>query len=384
MKARITKRLVDSLKAPGTGRLRCYDDQLPGFGVVVYPSGRKSFVVEYGPASRRRRMTLGRYGPLTVDQARTLAMTRLGEVAHGQDPLSQRQERARVPTVAEWVAEYLEGVRLRKKHPRHDERYLADCKDRWGSRKVSELTRREVELAMRSVGERGHTSANRWLASLRACLNAAVGAGVLQANPAAGIRAFKEAPPRDVTLNDAEYARVVEAIHAETDPHVRGAFLLLLDTGARKSEVLRARWEDIDPDGGLWRIPSPKSGRPQVIPLTPSTLAMLQGIPRVGPWVVPGRDPSKHRADLKSAWARIRDRAGISKVTVHDLRRTFGLHVARRAGLHVASKLLRHSDIRVTERVYAPLGIDGLRDAVQATQDHRGQVIELEKARKAK
>jgi integrase len=77
---------------------------------------------------------------------------------------------------------------------------------------------------------------------------------------------------------------------------------------------------------------------------------------------VPGRDPEYHRADLKDPWEGVRAAARLEGVTIHDLRRTFGLHVARKAGLHIASKLLRHSDIRVTERVSAPLGIDDLRN----------------------
>ena len=87
-------------------------------------------------------------------------------------------------------------------------------------------------------------------------------------NPAMGIRNFREAPPRARVLSDAEFARVVEAFEAIPDPHVRAAFVLLLDTGARKSEALCARWEDFDLEAGIWRIPSPKAGRPQVVPRT--------------------------------------------------------------------------------------------------------------------
>jgi integrase len=84
--------------------------------------------------------------------------------------------------------------------------------------------------------------------------------------------------------------------------------------------------------------------------------------------------------DLRRAWSTVRKAAEVEGVTIHDLRRTFGLHVAKRAGLHVASKLLRHSDIRVTERVYAPLGMDDLRTAVAGMQGERGRVIELRKS----
>lgn len=399
MKARITKRYLDSLQPPERGRLQVYDEGLTGFGVTVFPSGTRSFFVEYGPANRRRRMTLGKYGPLTVDRARDMAQAKLGEVVEGADPLAAREERRKVPTFGAWVDEYLEDVKRRKKRPGRDAAYLAQAKKLWGTRPLDSITRREVKAAMervasqaakraakRSDGEitpNGNTTANRWLASLRACLQHAKRDGLIPENPAWDLRQFREGPPRARVLADSEYLRAVEAIDAYPDPEVRAAFLLLMDTGARKSEVLSARWEDIDLGAGLWRIPSPKAGRPQVVPLGSSTVRLLEGLERRGPWVVPGLDPAKHRADLKRPWKAIREAAELPDVTIHDLRRTFGLHVAKRAGLHVASKLLRHSSVKVTEAVYAPLGLEELREALEGTHEERGKVIELERVRRA-
>lgn len=385
MKAHITKRFVDALKAPESGRTKVYDDTLAGFGLVVHTTGKKGFFVEYGPAKARRRMSLGAFGPLTVDAARELAKEKLGEIAKGGDPLADREAQRAMLTFSEWVAEYLEGVRRRKKQPREDERFLAPraepkkhgkrregpqhpaavIVDRWRNRPIDQITRREIELAMATVAERGNASANRWLGSLRACLAAAMRSGLIPSNPAMGIEQFREAPPRARVLNDDEFKRVVATFDAIVDPHVRAAFVLLMDTGARKSEVLRARWDDIDLERGLWRIPSPKSDRPQTVPLGEGTVAFLREVTRVEPWFVPGKDPTKHRADLRGPWDEVREAASISDVTIHDLRRTFGLHVAKHAGLHIASKLLRHSDVRVTERVYAPLDVDDLRAGLE-------------------
>ena len=401
MKAHLTKRFVDGTEAHPSSDLKVYDDTLTGFGLLVYKSGKRAFFVEWGAAARRRRMVIGAYGVFTVDAARTLAAAKLAEIDAGGDPIAERLKRARIPTYGEWVETYLEGVRRRKKQPRSDELFLGRRADkpkkhgrrvraehpagtiaaRWSLRPVNEITRREVQEAMKLVAVRGQTHANRWLASVRACLQEAVRDNVIESNPAMGIRHFREAPPRARVLSDEEFGRTVAAIGAIEDASVRIAFLVLMDTGARKSEVLRARWQDIDLDGGLWRIPSPKSGRPQMIPLAPDTVALLRTAERLGPWLVPGRDPCQPRTDLKDAWAAVRTVAKLEGVTIHDLRRTFGLHVARKAGLHIASKLLRHSDIRVTERVYAPLGIDDLRTAVADMQGERGKVLELQRAK---
>ncbi len=397
MKAHLTKRFIDGVEIPEEGQVKVYDEKLTGFGLTIFSSGKKSFFVEYGAKGQRRRMTLGQYGRLTPDAAREMAQARLGEVVKGADPLAEREARQAMITFSGWVAEYLKGVRLRKKQPREDERFLAprpepkkhgkrraegEAKhtaaiivDRWANRPLDKITRRDVETAMVEMASRGNTSANRWLAAVRACLSHAVLSGVITTNPAKGIKLFPEAPPRDRVLSDAEFAKVVDLFDEIEDPFERAAFVVLLDTGARKSEVLRARWDDFDLDARLWRIPSPKSGRPQMVPLQEHTVEFLRGVERLGPWLVPGRNPERHRADLRDTWDRIRKAANIHDVTIHDLRRTFGLHVARKAGLHIASKLLRHSDIRVTERVYVPLGLEEMRTALADTQKERDRVV---------
>jgi integrase len=384
VKEKITKRMLDGLKAPEGRQLRVYDTILSGFGVLVGQT-KRSFFVEYGPRDGRQRMTIGVYGALTVDAARTLAQVKLGEVAAGENPMDEREARRAMPTFGEWRDRYLERVRRTKKQPRHDERYLGaplperDDKrganrireeDRvrataaaWAKRPLDRITPAEVSAAMGSIAEHGHTTANRWLASVRACFQEAVDTKVIADNPASAIKAFRENPPRARVLSPAEFDRVVAAFEALPDPFTKAAFVVLLDTGTRKSEVLHARWDDFDLDGGTWRIPSPKAGHPQVVPLAEGTVAYLRAMERLGPWFVPGRDPSRHRENLRSTWDRLRAECGVADVTIHDLRRTFGLHIARKAGLHVASKLLRHSDVRVTERVYAPLGLDDLRAA---------------------
>lgn len=378
MKAKITKRLVDGLPDVAA---KVYDDALTGFGVIVYASGKRAFFVEYGPKGARKRMVLGQYGPMTVEAARALALAKLAEASAGGDPLGERERLAKIPTFPKWRDEYMVEVRRRKKHPRHDEGYLQLAADAWTTLRLDQITRRDVKSAMEAVAARGQTTANRWLTSVRACFQAALRDGLITENPATLIKPFRESAPRSRVLSDEEFGRVIAAFEALPDPFVRAAFVILMDTGARKSEVLTARWEDFDLEGGLWRLPATKSGRPQIIPLTPGTVAYLRTVERIGPWLIPGRDAANHREDLRNGWVDIRKAAGVEDVTIHDLRRTFGLHIARKAGLHIASKLLRHSDIRVTERVYAPLGIDDLRAAVTDMQGDRGKVIELQKAR---
>ncbi len=353
------------------------------------------FFVQYGPHDNRRRMTIGRYGPMTPTQARAKAERMLFNVGEGRDPVAEKAKAHAMPSFSEHVKRYVADISHRKKEPRHDRLYLKHTEDGWGdkragwaSRRLDAITRADVLRTRSRIVERvqgkqagegsGHTAANRWLASVRSCLQAAVDEGLIEHNPAVGIKPYRERPPRDRTLSDKELKRVLKAIDAEPDPHVRAAFLLLIETGARRSEALRARWEDFDFKAGTWRIPSPKAGHPQIVPLPASAAAVLRALPRVGEYLVPGRDPSKHRVDLKKPWDRIREQAEVSNVHIHDIRRTFGLAVSRRAGLQVASRLLRHADVRVTERVYAPLGLDELR---KASERQSKTVVKLRKAK---
>lgn len=372
----ITKRLVDSLPTVKGKREKVYDTKLTGFGVVVYESGKKSFFVEYGPKENRRRFTLGRYGAHTVEQARDKAQEALAQIVSGGDPLTDREERRAMPTFETFADEYLGRVRLRKKQPRHDERYLSDAKVRWGSRPLDEVTRRDVQRAMTELAEKGSTTANRWLASVRACFSEAVRQDMIEANPAVGIALFREAPPRQRTLTDEELTAALAAID-RLETFERSALLLLVETGARKSEVLRARWADVDLDKATWTLPSPKAGRPQAIPLTEDTVELLRSIPRVGPYIIPGRRLDQPRADLKDSWEQVRAEAGLTDVTIHDLRRTFGLAAARKVGIFAASKLLRHSSVRVTEQVYAPVTVEDFRTDAETLRESRSKVLPM-------
>jgi integrase len=267
---KLTKRAVDALAVAtrATGE-RYYDTETRGFGISAFPSGQKVFFIEYGPERRRRRMRLGPFGTLTVEQAREEARQKLADVVKGHDPLEEKEKHRAMPLFKKWVEDYLVDLPLRKKRFDQDVYYLQGTKpgrkrsgkgakgnledkrrkprqseamERWGSRPLDSITRGEVEGLLAHVAEtRGTTTANRCYASLRACFEAAVRVGVLSSNPAVYVRKYRESEPRARVLSDDELKKVREAVDALPDASVRMAFYLLIDTGARKSEVLRAR-----------------------------------------------------------------------------------------------------------------------------------------------
>lgn len=385
---RFTKRTVDAIK-PGPERGRWYyetgDGALRGFVLVAYPTSKVFFVRFRTSGGVRRVVKIGRYGTLTVEEARAKAREALASAELGGDPAEDRRLRRATPTFKKWTETYIGRIELKKKSPREDRRFLALAAEKWGNLPVDGIERADVAAVHTALGKKHPTGANRFLASVRACFSEAVRDGVVKSNPALGIKHHAEAPPRARVLSDDELAAVLKAVALEEDEHAHAALRLLVETGARLSEVLRAKWEDVDFDAGTWRIPSPKTGTPQVIPVNSQTLAFLRRLARVEkcPYICAGRYLDRPRADLKDAWQRVKDRASkkaptVTDVHVHDLRRTFGLHVARKAGLHVASQLLRHADIKVTQKVYAPLGIEELRTAVE----NRGVAIAFPRPKK--
>jgi integrase len=418
-----SQRVINALKTTKERGERHYDADIKGFGIVVYPSGRKVFFADYGTRTRRRRMTLGEYGIITPAKARKKAKSVLGEAAEGGDPLGERQQRLRMPTVKEWAAEWLAKFELEAKPHTHGEykRYLSMIPATWVLRPLDEIRPPDIRKQMMKVATdaqervvqrtlrkltggkvlpksrltaleaeardscsgRGRITANRWLEAWRSCLSSAVREGILESNPGLAVGLNDGNPPRDRVLNEDEIRRLYRALEPEDD-HSRAAIRLALETGARRAEILHARWEDLHLKDGTWRIPSPKAGRPQVIPLAKGTVELLSSLKRVGPYVIVGKKPDRPRHDLKSLWTRLCTRAELEDVHFHDLRRTFGKRIERQAGLHVASKLLRHSDVRITSQVYSPFDMDELRSVVEIQRTALDNVVSIGSARLSK
>ncbi len=218
---------------------------------------------------------------------------------------------------------------------------------------------------------------NRKLASLRACLAEAWRRNLVVENVARRVKPLPEPSPRQRVLSDDEMHRLLSAINSLPDAYWRAALLLLVQTGARRGEVLSAKWADLD--GDVWKLPQSKSGRPQAIPLLPETVKMLEALPRVGEFVIPGAEPKREReepdsaeakprgkrTDLHRPWRTVCRLAGLPDVRLHDVRRTYGLAAAKAVGLHMASRMLRHSTVALTARVYAPFQLEDVREAAE-------------------
>ncbi len=370
---RLTKRGIDAADYEGGTDYR-WDDVVSGFGMRLYPSGKKAFVVAYRVLGRKRIMVLGRYGVLTLDQARTRARKVLAQASEGLDPSRDRQALLKAPTVVDLATRFLadHGPKKKASSIRNDQRmWKQNILPRLGQRKVVDVTRSDIDR-LHSQMRKTPYAANRVLALLSKAFNLAEVWGWRPApsNPCRHVKPYKE-EKRERYLSPAEISRlgvVLEEVEHERVelPGVATAIRLLLLTGCRLNEILSLRWQDVDFESGCLRLADSKTGKRLVL-LSGGALELLAATERVegNPYVVPGKREGQHLVNLSKPWRRIRERAGFDDVRLHDLRHTFGSFGAG-AGLSLPliGKMLGHSQPATTAR-YAHLANDPLRRAVE-------------------
>lgn len=401
---KITKRVVDG-EVPGSSDRFVWDNELKGFGLRIHPGGLKTFVVKYrvggGRTAPTRRVTVGKVGVRTVEEARREALKILAAAASGEDPGEERAEQRRSLSVADLAERFMdEHVAIKRKETtRVLYRGIIDTMIRpdLGTKRLSHLARADV--ARFHNGHRRHPyQANRALAVLSSMFTWGETVGLVPEgfNPARRIERYPEAK-RERFLTDAEIERLGTALReAETigiqyevdetgpkakhaakpenrrtvfSPHITAAVRLLLFTGARLREILHLRWEHVDLGRGLLLLPDSKTGAKTIVLSAPAML-ILQKLDRVGPYVVPGLDPEKPRHDLKKPWNALIQRADLQGLRIHDLRHSFAsVGAGAGMGLPIIGKLLGHSQAATTAR-YAHLDASPQRRVTNAIGAH--------------
>ena len=370
--ARITKRTVDALKAGERERV-VWDDDLKGFGVRVHPTGRKVYIVKTRYRGRPVKVTIGPHGAVTPAEARTRAAEIMSDARAGKDPAGRNRPDAKAPTMRELGKRFLEDYVPSHCKPSTQAEYRRSVElfidPRVGKRRVPDIERSDIAALHHDMRETPY-QANRTLGVLSKIFNLAELWGLRPdgSNPCRHVKRFRE-DKRERFLSDAEYQKLgavlkeIERDGSETPAAVAAVRLLML-TGCRLSEIQKLRWEHVDLDAGELRLPDTKTGA-KVVHLGDPAIAVLRGIARDddNPWVIRGRKPDSHLTDLQHPWRRIRARAGLRDVRIHDLRHSFasgGLLVGE--GLPMIGKLLGHTQVQTTAR-YAHLADDPVKSA---------------------
>ena len=370
--ARITKRTVDALVGQERERV-VWDDDLKGFGVRVHPTGRKVYIVKTRWRGRAVKVTIGPHGAVTPAEARARAAEIVSDARAGKDPAAGSRKDAKSPTMRELGRRFLDEYVPAHCKPSTAAEYRRSVElfidPRIGGRRVPDIQRSDIAALHHDMRGTPY-QANRTLGVLSKMFNLAELWGLRPdgSNPCRHVKRFRE-ERRERFLSDAEYRRLGETLkeierNGSETPSAIAAIRLLMLTGCRLSEIQKLRWEHVDLDAGELRLPDTKTGA-KVMHLGDPAIAVLRDLDRGedNPWVIAGRKPGSHLTDLQHPWRRIRARAGLDDVRIHDLRHSFasgGLLVGE--GLPMIGKLLGHTQVQTTAR-YVHLANDPLKAA---------------------
>src|SRR3954447_15820224 len=385
MPAALTKRAVDAAK-PQTDRYFIWCGSTPGFGVRVYPSGRKVFIAQVRVGRAQRRITIGLYGPFTVEQARERADAIIRAAADGRDPQREKQDARQALTVAELCQQYIEAARAglvttRFKRPKRPTTVAIDegrisrhIVPLIGTILARALTRGDVQRMADAIASGKTAGVFQGKPHGRAVVTGGTGTAARVVELLGGIYSWGE--KRDLVPPGASPTRGVETARGEAKdrnlsteeltalgrvlkrqqnemPAAVAALRLIALTGLRREEVCGLRWREVDEGAHCLRLESTKPGR-SIRPIGKPALDLIRAQPREEgvEWVFPRAD-RQGSADMKKPFAALFDAAGLKDARSHDLRRTFGSIAADEGfGDATIAELLGHARRGVTARHY--------------------------------
>jgi len=381
--ARINKRTVDSLK-PDEKDYFLWDDELKGFGVRVWPKGRKVYMIQYRDSSKRtRRKIIGKHGVFTPDEARDEARDLLNAVARGHNPAEEVKRKRTAPTVQELGERFMRDYVPTRCKPSTSKEYRRSLNlfiyPVLGNLKVEDVQRSDISDLHHSLREKPY-QANRTLGVLSVMFNQAEVWNLRPdgSNPTRHVKKYKE-EKRERFLSPEELARLSETLNTleqegvESLPAINCIRLLIL-TGCRLGEIQTLKWDYIK--GNCAWLPDSKTGAKRVY-LGQATLDNLASIERLAdnPYVITGRLPGTHITDMQKPWRRIRKAANLEDLRIHDLRHTYAAFaVGDGISLYITGKLLGHTQAQTTAR-YAHLADDPMHTAANQVSDRIAEAM---------
>lgn len=405
MPKKLTRKLIAGLK-PGE---KIYDTEVKGFFIRWQKGGKsKVFGYRYRMGGKDRTATIGKYGPVgelwsggrlvsdgdpnnwligsPLKCPRKEAQRLAGLVASGIDPAHAREQARVAPIMRDLADDYMERYGDLKRTVAEDRRKIdKDILPDIGAKKVADVTRRDIEDIHRAKRNTPY-AANRVLSLLVRLFNVAISWGWRADNPAKGIKRYHETSSERF-LSPAELSRLCEVLENHPERRSVNAIRLLILTGARRSEVLKATWSQFDLEASVWTKPgaTTKTKTEHRVPLSAPALQLLTDMKAAskGEYLFPGNVPDQPLKDVKRTWASVCSAAELERVRLHDLRHTFAsLLASSGVSLPIIAKLLGHTKVSTTMR-YAKLYDDPLREATErvgavvAGQGKQAEVVHI-------
>lgn len=370
----LTKSTIANAR-PSSKKYWMRDGKVPGLGVLVLPSGVKTWYLRYDTAAgRERQHKIGRADTLSPEVAREQAHKLLGAAAKGEDPTTARQQLRASPTLREFQA-----LLERRHYYTMAKGTQANYEVIWrlhvlpfmGGMRVAEVTPAHIADLLAHKRQTGGTEFN--VTKIRMMLSAAFnlaetwGLRPQHTNPCRLVKVRQDKARRRY-LKPAETVRLGQALDQWANTPQRWLFAclvrLLLFTGARLREIMECRWEWVDLDAGLISIPPEhhktggRTGDDRLIHLPPEAVDILGQLRRFSDsaWIIPGQDPSKPFNGYRRLWLQVLEVAQIKNLRVHDLRHSFASYAISYGGLNLPAvgQLLGHTSAATTNR-YAHL-----------------------------
>lgn len=364
-------------------RIIFYDKTQPKLACVVSKTGIKTFALHAFDRRTKKplQLTIGRYPDISVNHARDQASKLLAQIADGIDIKEERNKIRAESTLDDLYQRWHNSAKHRKRTIKDDERtYELHIKPYFGKKRISSLTTSQVRSWHSKLSKKprqrkkdgqnatlSQSSANRCLALLRSIYNAEAPE---IPNPCKGVKQFKESS-RDRFIRPHEMNKFFEALESQETPDtLKDLIKVMLFTGARRMNVFSMRWSELDLDAGIWTIPASKfkTGEKSEIELIPLVVDILKKRKREtsSVFVFPARSKTGFISDPKKQWKKLIERAGLSNLRMHDLRRTCGSYQAiAGSSLLLIGKSLGHRNMKTTE-VYARVDSSPIRKSMEA------------------
>ena len=344
-----------------------FDSNCKGFMLEVRATGGRTYYLRYqDKRGRTRQLRLASEQDISLQQARKLAEQKKNMIALGQDPCEEKEQTKKVPTFAQFIADqYMPYVKSYKRSWDTDMSLLKNhLLPRFGTRYLDEITRQDIVKmhADRKASGAAPGSANRLLIMMRYIFNLTLKWEVpgIKVNPCKDIPLMEENNKMERYLSADEAERLYGAVCKSENTMLKYIVPMLILTGARKREVLDAKWEDFDLGRRAWRIPISKSGKARHVPLSDGALNVLASMPRKVEWAFANPDTGKPYVSVFCAWNTARKSVGLSDVRMHDLRHSFAsLLINSGRTLYEVQHILGHTQVKTTQR-YAHLSQDTL------------------------
>ncbi|HDZ08999.1 tyrosine-type recombinase/integrase [Pseudohongiella sp.] len=368
------------------------DDQLQGFGIRVTSNGTMSYFVEKRVNGKNKRVTIGKHGPITPEQARKEAQKLLGQMSTGTDPVVEKRERKiQAVTLRESYNAYLLARKGLKPNTLHDyKRCIEGALGDWLDKPLTSITKDMVEKRHSKLGAKSHARANNTMRVLRALFNFASekyesqdGKPILTSNPVDRLsksRAWYEVRRRQTLLTPTQLKPWYEATMLLNQETTRDFLHFILFTGLRRSEATHLTWEYVDFKERTFLIPDTKNKEPHRLPMSDFLEDLLKRrfLMAEKVWVFPSPVTNGPLKEPRTALTRVAELSGV-EFQLHDLRRTF-ITIAESLDIpaFALKRLLNHKFSNDVTAGYIVPNTERLREPMQRITDYIREKVEAE------